>query len=629
MAKCQSDQSLHYVGFQLNFLIRVSIIAVASYWIATRFNGFWPTHTNWLFNVRGANVDASANYLGWEFFRQSPLLQWPITRITNLGPNQGSSVAMTDSLPLLAIIFKPILYWFHSPFQYFGLWIFFCFFMQAYFSTKLLTLWIKDRSIVFFGTFMFTLAPPFLDRMRFHLPLAAHFVIVASIFLYFREKNSIIQWLILLSSTVLIHPYLVPPVIIVFVAREISDININELNIRLIIRNFFLVVGISWFTAIQSGLFVFGSSSIKKSGFSDFSSNVLSLLDPAVHLNETDNTWSLRIPNIPNGAYQYEGFAFLGSGVIALILILAICQIADFYSNRQKRKMFLTIGWIGIVGIIAKRSGIVYLPAFALLTILFNSRKLMTKSKSAKVYVIAVLLLSIWSFSNVFQIGGRVVSWPIPNKMVDIASIFRTSGRFIWLLFYSTLVLILVSIFRYFRSRSILIGILALALVCQVYDSRGAIGSVKESFSDSQQSSTFQSALWSAIGTKYKHIVVVYPSGSPTIDQNDPFFSTFPDKHIWIDLGRFALYHHLSLNDFYFSRYPKFNSDTTEIDTALQNGEFDRNSLYIFVDPRAWFLAKTSHGSSDLIGLLDGLPILLPGLNTCGDCNFTGFESKA
>ena len=629
MGEYQYNQTLCYGNSQLNFLLRVSIVAVTSYWIATRFNGFWPTDTNWLFNVRGGNVDASANYLGWEFFRQSPLLQWPITRMTNLGPNQGSSVAMTDSLPLLAIIFKPLLFWFHSPFQYFGLWIFFCFFMQAYFSTKLLTIWIKDRSIVFFGTYMFTLAPPFLDRMRFHLPLAAHFVIVASIYLYFRDKNSIVKWLILVVSTILIHPYLVPPLIIVFVAREISDININELNLLPIIRNFLLVAGTSWFTALQSGLFVFGSGSIKKSGFGDFSSNVLSLLDPAVHLNETDNTWSLRLPNIANGAYQYEGFAFLGSGMIVLILILAICQIVDFHSHKPMRSIFLAIGCIGVIGITAERGWIVYLLAFALFVILFNSRKLILKSKSLKAYVVAVLLLSVWSFSNIFQIGGKVLSLPIPDELAIVASIFRTSGRFIWLLFYTMLVLVLVSVFWYFRTKSVLIAILVITLMGQVYDSRGAIGSVKESFSDNQRSSTFQSALWSAIGTKYKHIVVVYPSGSPTIDQIDPFFSTFPDKHIWIDLGRFALEYHLSLNDFYFSRYPKYNSATTEIDKALQNGKFDRNSLYIFVDPRAWFLAKTSHGSSDLIGLLDGLPILLPGLNTCGDCNFTGFESKA
>ena len=95
-----------------------------AYWFVARFNGFWPLHTNWLFNVREENVDASANYLGWEFFRHDSLLQWPIGKISTVGPVGGSSVAMTDSLPLLAILFKPFTFWFDTPFQYFGIWIF-------------------------------------------------------------------------------------------------------------------------------------------------------------------------------------------------------------------------------------------------------------------------------------------------------------------------------------------------------------------------------------------------------------------------------------------------------------------------------------------------------------------------
>ena len=120
-----------------------------AYWFVTRFNGFWPLHTNWLFNVRDGNVDASANYLGWEFFRHDSLLQWPIGKISTVGPAGGSSVAMTDSLPLLAILFKPFTFWFDTPFQYFGIWIFVCFILQAVFASKLLSLWVSNHFVVF------------------------------------------------------------------------------------------------------------------------------------------------------------------------------------------------------------------------------------------------------------------------------------------------------------------------------------------------------------------------------------------------------------------------------------------------------------------------------------------------
>ena len=45
---------------------------VLVYGVITRFNVIWPLNTNWLFNVRDGNVDASANYLGWELFRHGP-----------------------------------------------------------------------------------------------------------------------------------------------------------------------------------------------------------------------------------------------------------------------------------------------------------------------------------------------------------------------------------------------------------------------------------------------------------------------------------------------------------------------------------------------------------------------------
>ena len=79
-------------------LFQYSMIGIVVYSYVVRFQGFWPFHTSWLFNIREENVDASANYLGWEFFRHGPLSLWPISSIPGLGPIGGSSVAMTDSL---------------------------------------------------------------------------------------------------------------------------------------------------------------------------------------------------------------------------------------------------------------------------------------------------------------------------------------------------------------------------------------------------------------------------------------------------------------------------------------------------------------------------------------------------
>ena len=306
-----------------------------AYWFVTRFNGFWPLHTNWLFNVRDGNVDASANYLGWEFFRHDSLLQWPIGKISTVGPAGGSSVAMTDSLPLLAILFKPFTFWFDTPFQYFGIWIFVCFILQAVFASKLLSRWVSNRFVVFLGTFFFTLAPALLDRIRFHLPLAAHWVVLAAMYLYFSKNKKILPWLILGSFTVFIHAYLIPLVAAVFLAHELASLSKNRTAVVRFIRNVLLFIAVQGVSAFQSGLFIFGFKSGVKSGFGDFSANVLTLVDPARQSTSAGNTWSLRFPNIAEGPYQYEGFAFVGSGVIAIMFVLLARQVIRLQVKRS------------------------------------------------------------------------------------------------------------------------------------------------------------------------------------------------------------------------------------------------------------------------------------------------------
>jgi hypothetical protein len=50
--------------------------------------------------------------------------------------------------------------------------------------------------------------------------------------------------------------------------------------------------------------------------------------------------------------------------------------------------------------------------------------------------------------------------------------------------------------------------------------------------------------------------------------------------------------------------------------------------LYIFIGSDEWELAKKSVRSPDLIGTLDGVPILAPGMMSCSDCMLEGFELR-
>jgi hypothetical protein len=41
-----------------------------------------------------------------------------------------------------------------------------------------------------------------------------------------------------------------------------------------------------------------------------------------------------------------------------------------------------------------------------------------------------------------------------------------------------------------------------------------------------------------------------------------------------------------------------------------------------------WEIAKQTLANNDLMGVLDGVPIVAPGLESCTACDITGFERR-
>ena len=91
-----------------------------------------PSNINWLLD----SPDPTTHYLGWSFFRHD---QWrlPLGLNPNYGMASGSSIVYSDSIPLLALLFKPFSPWLAEPFQYTGLWLLLCFTLQGLFAMLL------------------------------------------------------------------------------------------------------------------------------------------------------------------------------------------------------------------------------------------------------------------------------------------------------------------------------------------------------------------------------------------------------------------------------------------------------------------------------------------------------------
>ena len=137
-----------------------------------------PFYTDWL--ITGG--DLNQHYLGWEFFRKS---EWffPIGLTDQIAHPVKTSIIYTDSIPLFAVIFKLLTVGIDERFQYFGLWGMFCFILQGYFAARILQHWLKDKWQVLLGSLFFIWSPTVIFRMYYHTALAAHWLILNSIYL--------------------------------------------------------------------------------------------------------------------------------------------------------------------------------------------------------------------------------------------------------------------------------------------------------------------------------------------------------------------------------------------------------------------------------------------------------------
>ena len=100
-----------------------------------------PWNTAWLYG----KGDGSANQLVFQFFRQTPFLQSPITAIPNYVV--GANTVNPDGNAFFAVGAKFVGLFFRGQFQYFGVLIVLWFGLQAFFAERLLSRFIENRNI--------------------------------------------------------------------------------------------------------------------------------------------------------------------------------------------------------------------------------------------------------------------------------------------------------------------------------------------------------------------------------------------------------------------------------------------------------------------------------------------------
>lgn len=380
--------------------------------------------------------DYGLHFLGWHLYRRgpwtfpiggTPLLIWPV----------GSSIGLTDSIPILAFLFKPLDAVLPPAFQFIGLWLVLSVALQGLFGALLMRLATPRVSLQLLGATLLILSPPLIYRIN-HAALTAHWVVLASLWLLLRPDANEISWrragawALLCAVTAAIQPYLLFMVLILMAAAHARQVLAAPRRLLVAAAHAALAAGASVLALWQSGsLMVRAEEGLEVGGFGEWSTNLLSFIMPT----EGPTLFS---PGL--FAYhhkeQYEGYAYLGAGILLLSAIVVVARLVSIRSLRLTPR-----SWH-------------HLPL-----------------------ALALLFLTAMALGPRITAGGETLftydrSWWGP------LDIFRTSGRMVWPIYYVTVIGILfaVSRFRYPRAAALL----SVALLAQAVDLAGMVGYVRD-----------------------------------------------------------------------------------------------------------------------------------------------------
>jgi hypothetical protein len=223
----------------------------------------------------------------------------------------------------------------------------------------------------------------------------------------------------------------------------------------------------------------------------------------------------------------------------------------------------------------------------------------------------------------------QLASIKLTKGQLEILSTFRSTGRFVWPIMLLVIALVVVSSVRVLP-RAIIVPILLVTLVFQIIDSNQGAKFTKDAFSRFGPKNYLTSQTWSYLGQKYDRVLFSPGLNEPTLLLSNNADFQAEDGVLWRDIGVLAQKYNWSVNSYYFNRDPgiRFQSDNNQLEQALDDGQFRERKLYVFIGGDQWERAKRIAGPNDLVGILNGVPILAPNFYPCDGCIVDGFIDR-
>ena len=335
--------------------------------------------------------DNAANWIGYEAFARDAW-RWPLFRTTLLAPPEGVNILFTDPIPLMALLGKLVLKLTGWLPNYFGPWLLMAYGLQSLAGYALLRTLGLERVAALAGSLLFLLVPTFIFRYG-HFPLVGHWALLAALALYVRMTRDdgappVLPGIGLVLLMVLINPYLMVMVAAVILAGLADAALRGRIGWpRALGGAAGMMVGVAAL-AILFGFVEPGRPPSRGGGFGFYSMNLLSPFVPQLSLWPGRATFLLVGP--PG---QYEGFNYLGLGILAVLALAAV------------------LAW----------------------------RPLLSLLRRAPVLLVALLGMAAYALSTEVYAGTHhLLSLPLERfgPFSAFSGVFRSSGRFFWPLAY-------------------------------------------------------------------------------------------------------------------------------------------------------------------------------------------------
>lgn len=457
-----------------------------------------PLYTDWLLS----GGDLSQHYLGWRAYRNSSW-SFPIGMVDVLAYPMKTSVIFTDSIPIMAVLFKIISPLLPDNFQYFGIWGVLCIILQMAFSARILKHSTENKVLIILTSILFAYVPVAINRMYGHTALAGQWVLLYGLEPLFADDKykhsskiySVVGLMGILSA--LVHIYFVLMNGIILVAICIKDIIENKRIKRSIILFFIYLLITGLCIAVLGGF----SSGVDAAagGLGIYSMNLNALFNP--------QGWSSVFVSSPlYGNGQYEGLAYLGAGVI-LVLTIAVLILLSQENIKQ---------------VLAKKVG--FLIAIS---------------------IMCGLSLTI-ALSPIVTLGEEIIlEYSFPEFMMKIWATFQATGRLSWILVYAIMLSSCTVVLKSLKKRAA-ICLLAAGIILQVYDIHDVLEQRHNHFDQIVHYSSLEesSEFWKQLGNdeNIKHLVITIPYIS---------YEKLDDIYLFTD---WVLDYDKTINQFYFAR---------------------------------------------------------------------------